>query len=144
MALGYTRGHFSALVAMEVDTDKTNDIGAHAHVESNDNVHVTYLPLVDHEGRLLPVHFLSASQVCIYRYCSTTGILESCAITTKLLIMHINCLQIGSEEHLLRDWLDCCSTDNGILVAQQRLTPRPALVNQMIDDWIDRYRKQMK
>jgi hypothetical protein len=50
---------------MEVDTDKTNDIGAHAHVESNDNVHVTCLPLVDHEGRLLPVHFLSAAQVML-------------------------------------------------------------------------------
>ncbi|KAK3727038.1 hypothetical protein QZH41_012561, partial [Actinostola sp. cb2023] len=62
VVLGYTRGHFSALVAMEIDTDSTNDIGAHAHVESNDNVHVTFLPLVDHEGRLLPVHFLSAAQ----------------------------------------------------------------------------------
>lgn len=65
VVLGYTRGHFSALVGMEIDTD-TNDIGAHAHVESNENVHVTLLPLVDHEGRLLPVHFLSAAQVNIY------------------------------------------------------------------------------
>lgn len=61
LVLGYTRGHFSALVSME--TDNSNELGAGANVDSIDSVHVTYLPLVDYEGKLLPVHFLSAEEV---------------------------------------------------------------------------------
>lgn len=61
LVLGYTRGHFSALVAME--TDNSNELGAGANVDSVDNFHVTYLPLVDYEGKLLPIHFLSAEEV---------------------------------------------------------------------------------
>ncbi len=49
--------------------------------------------------------------------------------------------QIGQEERLLQTWLDCCFTDNGILVAKQKVTPRPALVGQMIDDWLNRFRE---
>ena len=52
--------------------------------------------------------------------------------------------QRGSEERLLREWLDCCVTEGGVLVAQQKVTPRPALLNQLIDDWLDRYRKLSK
>ena len=41
--------------------------GAGAHVEWNeDDAHQTYLPLVDHEGHLLPVHFLTMDEVCYY------------------------------------------------------------------------------
>lgn len=41
--------------------------GAGAHVEWNeDDAHQTYLPLVDHEGHLLPVHFLTIDEVCCY------------------------------------------------------------------------------
>lgn len=52
--------------------------------------------------------------------------------------------QRGSEERLLREWLDCCVTEGGVLVAQQKVTSRPALLNQLIDDWLDRYRKLSK
>lgn len=48
-------------------------------------------------------------------------------------------LQIGQEERLLQSWLDCCFTNSGILVAKQKVTPRPALVGQMIDEWLGRY-----
>ena len=61
LVLGYTRGHFSALVAME--SDNSNELGAGANVDNVGSVHVTYLPLVDYEGKLLPVHFLSAEEV---------------------------------------------------------------------------------
>lgn len=53
-------------------------------------------------------------------------------------------LKIGSEEQLLREWLDCHITNTGILVAEQHATPRPALANQMMDEWLDRYRKMNK
>lgn len=61
IALGYTRGHFSALVTMEMDTDGI--LGAGAHIEPNDDDEVAYLPLVDYEGKLLPVPFLMGSEV---------------------------------------------------------------------------------
>lgn len=46
-----------------METDNSNELGAGANVDSIDSVHVTYLPLVDYEGKLLPVHFLSAEEV---------------------------------------------------------------------------------
>lgn len=64
IALGYTRGHFSALVALEVDTDE--NVGAGANIESDGtDVQLVYLPLTDSEGKPLPVHFLTASEVTL-------------------------------------------------------------------------------
>ena len=61
IALGYTRGHFSALVPMESLNER--DVGASSSVDVNEETHVTYLPLVDHEGRLLPIHFQTVEEV---------------------------------------------------------------------------------
>lgn len=61
IALGYTRGHFSALVAME--NDGYGNRGAGANLNTDDDVTVTFLPLVDSERKLLHVHFLSAQEV---------------------------------------------------------------------------------
>ncbi|XP_013403121.1 ubiquitin thioesterase ZRANB1 [Lingula anatina] len=108
IALGYTRGHFSALVAMEIDTDE--NVGAGANIDTNEDAQTAYLPLTDSEGKLLPVHFLTASET-------------------------------GKEEAILRDWLDCCVTDGGLLVAQQKFGKQPTQVRQMMDEWLDRYRK---
>ena len=54
LALAYTRGHFSALVALTAPPQP--------HENGN---HVTYLPLVDSEGRLLCVHYLNEEEVCL-------------------------------------------------------------------------------
>lgn len=61
IALGYTRGHFSALVAME--NDGYGSRGAGANLNTDDDVTITFLPLVDSERKLLHVHFLSAQEV---------------------------------------------------------------------------------
>lgn len=61
IALGYTRGHFSALVAME--NDGYDNRGAGANLNTDDDVTVTFLPLVDSERKLLHIHFLSAQEV---------------------------------------------------------------------------------
>lgn len=58
IALGYTRGHFSALVPME---PFTRIDGRRDDVED-----VTYLPLMDCELKLLPIHFLTQSEVRAY------------------------------------------------------------------------------
>ncbi|XP_030642286.1 ubiquitin thioesterase zranb1-B [Chanos chanos] len=113
IALGYTRGHFSALVAME--NDGYGNRGAGANLNTDDDVTVTFLPLVDSERKLLHIHFLTAQEM-------------------------------GSEEQqerFLRQWLDCCVTEGGILVALQKSSRRRnhPLVAQMIDKWLDGYRQ---
>uniref|UniRef100_A0A8C9V135 ubiquitinyl hydrolase 1 n=2 Tax=Scleropages formosus TaxID=113540 RepID=A0A8C9V135_SCLFO len=113
IALGYTRGHFSALVAME--NDGYDNRGAGANLNTDDDVTVTFLPLVDSERKLLHVHFLSAQEM-------------------------------GNEEQqekLLREWLDCCVTEGGVLVAMQKSSRRRnhPLVTQMVEKWLDGYRQ---
>ncbi|XP_058400231.1 ubiquitin thioesterase ZRANB1 isoform X2 [Diceros bicornis minor] len=113
IALGYTRGHFSALVAME--NDGYGNRGAGANLNTDDDVTMTFLPLVDSERKLLHVHFLSAQE-------------------------------LGNEEQqekLLREWLDCCVTEGGVLVAMQKSSRRRnhPLVTQMVEKWLDRYRQ---
>uniref|UniRef100_H0WYA0 Ubiquitin thioesterase ZRANB1 n=1 Tax=Otolemur garnettii TaxID=30611 RepID=H0WYA0_OTOGA len=113
IALGYTRGHFSALVAME--NDGYGNRGAGANLNTDDDVTITFLPLVDSERKLLHVHFLSAQE-------------------------------LGNEEQqekLLREWLDCCVTEGGVLVAMQKSSRRRnhPLVTQMVEKWLDRYRQ---
>ncbi|XP_053778481.1 ubiquitin thioesterase ZRANB1 [Desmodus rotundus] len=113
IALGYTRGHFSALVAME--NDGYGNRGAGANLNTDDDVTITFLPLVDSERKLLHVHFLSAQE-------------------------------LGNEEQqekLLREWLDCCVTEGGVLVAMQKSSRRRShpLVTHMVEKWLDRYRQ---
>ena len=53
--------------------------------------------------------------------------------------------QMGNEEQqekLMREWLDCCVTDGGLLAALQKSSRRrsPPLVTQMVERWLDRYR----
>lgn len=55
IALGYTRGHFSALVP----TEPYSRIDA-ARVDTED---LTFLPLMDIEHKLLPIHFLTQTEV---------------------------------------------------------------------------------
>ncbi|XP_076468727.1 ubiquitin thioesterase ZRANB1-like [Babylonia areolata] len=109
VALGYTRGHFSALVSMETDVDEGEGAGAN-HPASNEEEQMVYLPLVDCQGKLLDVHFLSASE-------------------------------IGREESLLQEWIDCFRTKGGLLVAVQRRGRQPVAVKQMLEEWLDRYRQ---
>lgn len=42
---------------------KDDLIGAGANVDNNDDESVAYLPVVDYEGKLLPVPFLKQSEV---------------------------------------------------------------------------------
>lgn len=112
IALGYTRGHFTALVTMENDSrDAFNGMS----LESSSDVtssSCTYLPLMDCDRKLLPIHFTSPNQ----------GQLDA------------------EQECILYDWLDCLVTNNGVLVAKQKQGKRPPLVARMLDQWLDHYR----
>nr|CAD7600958.1 unnamed protein product [Timema genevievae] len=105
LALGYTRGHFSALVALE-PYSRLEGVG----VGAGNDLQVTFLPLMDCNRKILPVHFLTGQEV-------------------------------GRDEEVLRQWLDVCVTEGGVLVAQQRLHKRPLLVAQMVEEWLNHYRR---
>jgi len=47
----------------------------------------------------------------------------------------------GNEEVLLRQWLDVCATENGLVVAQQKIIKPPLIVAQMTEEWLNHYRK---
>lgn len=49
--------------------------------------------------------------------------------------------QVGCEESLLRQWLEVCVSEGGVLVAQQRLTKKPLAVAQMTEEWLNHYRR---
>lgn len=56
------------------------------------------------------------------------------------------CLQMGTEEQqerMLRQWMDCCVTEGGVLVAMQKSSRRRnhPLVTQMVEKWLDGYRQ---
>ncbi|RWS24637.1 Ubiquitin thioesterase Zranb1-like protein, partial [Leptotrombidium deliense] len=63
VALGYTRGHFSALIPVERESIDAR-IGASAPtLKNNDDSDVCYLPLITSEHKLLPFHFLSRNEL---------------------------------------------------------------------------------
>lgn len=102
IALGYTRGHFSALVPTE----------PYSRIDGarDDREDITFLPLMDCEMKLLPIHFLNNNEM-------------------------------GREESIMRQWLEVCETEGGLLVAQQKLHKRPLLVAQMLEEWLNHYRR---
>ncbi|VVC90058.1 unnamed protein product [Leptidea sinapis] len=62
LCLGYTRGHFSALVPVEPYSHRHHYI-CRDQEQEEDSAEMTFLPLTDSEGKLLPVHFLTCDEV---------------------------------------------------------------------------------
>lgn len=86
---------------------------------------------MDRDRKLLPVHFLTQVEVSYY---------YPFPISVSAKLTNLN-VKMGREETILRQWLDCCETEGGILVAQQRLHKRPLLVAQMVEEWLNHYRR---
>ncbi|KAF2357736.1 Zinc finger RanBP2-type [Trinorchestia longiramus] len=106
IALGYTRGHFCALVPICPQSLLASAAGA---ILDPCESQLVFLPLMSHDGKLLPVHFVSQAEV-------------------------------GCEAGLLREWLEVCQSDTGLLVAQQKLHKKPLPVAQMTEEWLNYYR----
>ena len=54
------------------------------------------------------------------------------------------CVQIGCEERLLKQYCECHVTKAGILTAVQEVGCPHSLVAQLVDEWLDRYRRMDK
>jgi ubiquitin thioesterase ZRANB1 len=64
LALGYTRGHFSALVPIEPYVNPPPAPSSRPSLPgADDDLQVTFLPLHNHDRKLLPVHFLTQAEV---------------------------------------------------------------------------------
>jgi len=113
IALGYTRGHFTALVSMDTTNDSPDSIMETVNFNQRSSYNrVVHLPLNDWEGNLLPLHFTTQGQA-----------------TTE-----------SQRRQMLFDWMDCHMTDDNVLVAKQLLGKRPPSVTRMLDEWLDHYR----
>ena len=118
IALGYTRGHFCGLVPPEpVEggpvncAQMTSGATACSMDPLEDEVKATFLPLTTADRKSL------------------------------LPIHFLSQSEAGNEEVILRQWLDTCLTENGLVVAQQRIIKPPLLVAQMTEEWLNHYRK---
>ena len=137
VALGYTRGHFCALVPPEPVSVSTVGHGGGAgallgasnpdYLTNNttnalmvqqqlgggtdEDNKSTYLPLVTSDTKqFLPIPYLNQSEV-------------------------------GNTEAILKQWLDVRVTDSGLIVAQQNHVKPPLLVAQLTEEWLNHYRK---
>lgn len=139
ICLGFTRNHFSALVPMQErihmsaspsssSSSRSSSPLTNQHetncstrpappssppfinpsVNDQHDLQIFYHPLMDSDGNLLPVHFLTSSE-------------------------------IGHEQAILHQWLDCAFTSNGLLVAKQRVGKRPQVCQQSLDAWLNLY-----
>ncbi|CAF4958170.1 unnamed protein product [Pieris macdunnoughi] len=108
LCLGYTRGHFSALVPLEPYSHRHDYICREQQDEDGEDM--IFLPLTDSEGKLLPVHFLT-------------------------------CDEMADEESVVRRWTCACVTEGGVLAARQRVHARPLLQAQMLEEWLNHYRR---
>lgn len=114
VALGYTRGHFSALIPPEPETVCRGAGGGQPeprpHREYTQPTKDCFLPLMTRDRALLPVHFLTKAEE-------------------------------GRDEQIMRDWMDVGVTESGLLVAQLTISRPPLLVAQMTEEWLNYYRK---
>ena len=64
----------------------------------------------------------------------------SLIVLLNILLLCFQSNKLGREEEIMRQYLDCCLTENGTLVAKQKLGRNPYLMQQMIGEWVDYYR----
>ncbi|KAI8423367.1 hypothetical protein MSG28_014368 [Choristoneura fumiferana] len=48
---------------------------------------------------------------------------------------------MGDSEGVVRRWLSACVTGGGLLCARQTLHQRPLLVAQLLEEWLNHYRR---
>ena len=147
IALGYTRGHFCALVPPEPVTAGTvgHGSGAGALLGASDP---------DYSNTVL--RFNSTNVTSVTNSTNNMAVQGQQEDDTKstylplvtsenrkqlLPIPYLTQDEVGNSEAILRQWLDVRVTDSGIIVAQQNQLKPPLLVEQLTEEWLNHYRK---
>ncbi|CAF0950337.1 unnamed protein product [Didymodactylos carnosus] len=160
ICLGYTRNHFSALVPMQEHVNKS-PMQAAAAIQSSSSSTLTLLSTyIDNNSLLTPAnptssHHSSPSSspppsLSTNRHSMNSN--ENSDVQTfyhplmdsdgNLLPVHFLApSEIGHEQTILKQWLDCCWIGQ-TLVAQQRVGKRPSLIQNLLDQWLNLYRQQ--
>lgn len=115
IALGYTKGHFTALVPLEqtdvvtyVTSHSTSNMGgAVSQLENSEqnNQQLFYLPLANNEGKLLPVHFLNSSELGRER-----TILRQYLNLDCMILQGNNCGLIVAQQRVCKYWMTSTTT----------------------------------
>jgi len=133
IALSYTKGHFTALVPMEgmMMNCVMNCICENGQV-NNDCTNCTNCVVLGAESDSLVKSNFDSD--CCYLPLVT---FERELLPLQFLVKS----ELGKQEEIMRQYLDCCVTEEGILVAKQKLQiKKPFPMQQMINEWIDFYR----
>ena len=145
IALGYTRGHFCALVPPEQVTAGTvgHGSGAGALLGASDpDFSNTVL-------RFNATNVTTANSAVVQQQQTSEEDTKSTylpLVTSEnrkqlLPIPYLTQDEVGNSEAILRQWLDVRVTDSGIIVAQQNQLKPPLLVEQLTEEWLNHYRK---
>ena len=149
IALGYTRGHFCALVPPEPVSAGTVGLGSGA---------AALLGASDPDYPNTVLRFNSTNSTTNTNSTNNMAVqqqqqqseddtkstyLPLVASDRKQLlpIPYLSQNEIGNSEAILRQWLDVRVTDSGIIVAQQNQLKPPLLVEQLTEEWLNHYRK---
>lgn len=85
-----------------MENDGYDNRGAGANLNTDDDVTVTFLPLVDSERKLLHIHFLSAQEVSTYITPVAANFLSPLSLTNDILIFFkISHIELWSEFFIL-------------------------------------------
>lgn len=169
IVLGYTRGHFTALVPMEPQISfncpthsdlptesqlcpstsnyrslssigsvssiqQVDDPPTTANIGSTNSVHDTQ----PESGSAIGITNATASPIT-YIYLPLVdrqGVVLPIHFTTEK--------EANMSSNLLRDWLDVVCTPRGLPLARLRLYQKHALVDRMVEDWLESYRSLAK
>ena len=145
MALGYTRGHFCALVPPEPVLAGTvghgGGAGALLGASNPDYSSNTVLRFNTPNATTNTTHNMAVQQLGEEDAKSTYLPLVTSDRKQFLPIPYLSQSEMGNTETILRQWLDVRVTDSGIIVAQQNHLKPPLLVAQLTEEWLNHYRK---
>lgn len=128
ISLAYTKGHFTALVPMEgmANCVMLGCICENGQVNSDCSNCV-----VSGAGNMVKSNL---DNDCCYLPLVTS---ERELLPLQFLVKN----ELNRQEEIMRQYLDCCVTEEGVLVSKQKLQIKKAFPMQMmINEWLDYYR----
>lgn len=130
IALAYTKGHFTSLVPME---NAASCVMMSCNCSANGEVNNDCSHLVVNGALSNNLVKNNIESGCCYLPLVTS---ERELLPLQFLVEK----ELNRQEEIMRQYLDCCVTEEGLLVCKMKLNKRPFSVQQMINEWIDFYR----
>ncbi|KAF6775190.1 hypothetical protein AHF37_05650 [Paragonimus kellicotti] len=160
IVLGYTRGHFTALVPMEPQL-ATGGTSTESQMSPCGNCSPFTSPRTpsssssrkqsptpsDDCSSIMPTANPAESQLMAVAETLLSGGIVNSASSSQQPYIYLPLVDrqgANTSQTLLRDWLDVVSTRRGLPLARLRLHPRHPLIDRMMEDWLGSYRSLAK